>query len=67
MCLKGKCPLHFTIVIEAVGDFMSYDHADTPVVQRVRLLGTEEGGLQNASWEDYKERRWLKMICVILL
>ena len=55
--------MYFTIVIEAMGDFVSYDHANAPIVQWLRLLGTEKGWLQNASWEDYKQRRWLKIAC----
>lgn len=55
--------MYFTTVIEAMGNFMSYDHADAPVVQRLRLLGTEERGLQDAGREDYKERRWLRITC----
>lgn len=35
-----------------MGDFVSDDHADAPVVQRVGLMGTEEGGLQDPRWED---------------
>lgn len=59
--------MHVTTVIKAMGDFMSYDHADAPIVQGVRLLGTEERGLQDASWEDYKERRWLRIMYGIIL
>lgn len=51
---KGKCYLYFTIVIKAMRDLMSDDHADGPIVQGVGLPGTKERGLQNASREDWR-------------
>lgn len=46
-----------TIVIEAVGDLMPNDHADAAVVERLGLLGAEEGRLQDACWEDWGGER----------
>lgn len=37
-----------------MSDFVSDDHADAPIIQWVGLPGTEEGGLQNASREDWR-------------
>lgn len=42
-----------TIVIKAVCDLMTNDHADTAVVERITLASAEEWWLEDSCWEHW--------------
>lgn len=42
-----------TIVIEAVCDLVTDDHADTTIVERIALAFAEEWHLEDSCWEHW--------------